>query len=38
MEITEKDNEFITKMKMDYRDRPTAKELLEDKWWVDEEE
>jgi hypothetical protein len=33
-EVFEKDKEFIGKiMMMDWRDRPTAKELLEDDWF-----
>lgn len=33
------DNVFIQKiMKLDWRDRPTAKELLEDEWWSQGEE
>jgi predicted HAD superfamily hydrolase len=33
-EVIKKDKEFILKiMKLDWRDRPTAKELLEDEWW-----
>jgi len=36
-EVCRRDKEFIGKiMMMDWRDRPTAKELLEDKWWDDE--
>jgi len=36
-EVRRKDNEFISKMmKMDWRDRPTAKELLQDVWWENE--
>jgi hypothetical protein len=32
--LAAKDIEFIMKiMKLDWRDRPTAKELLEDEWW-----
>ncbi|KAF2832812.1 putative serine/threonine protein kinase [Ophiobolus disseminans] len=38
-EVIKKDNLFISKiMMLDWRDRPTAKELLEDKWWTDGEE
>jgi hypothetical protein len=38
-EVIKKDRVFIGKMmKLDWRDRPTAKELLEDDWWNDEEE
>lgn len=34
LEVTKRDNKFIQKMmKLDWRDRPTAKELLEDEWW-----
>ena len=30
---------FISKMmKLDWRDRPTAEELLEDEWWDNDEE
>jgi serine/threonine protein kinase len=37
-EVIKKDKDFIGKMmKLDWRDRPTAKELLEDEWWNDEE-
>jgi hypothetical protein len=33
-EVSKGDNIFISKMmKLDWRDRPTAKELLEDEWW-----
>jgi hypothetical protein len=34
-EVCRKDREFICKiMKMDWRDRPTAKEFLEEaEWW-----
>ncbi|POS78968.1 serine/threonine protein kinase [Diaporthe helianthi] len=33
-EVAKEDREFILKiMKMDWRDRPTAKELLEDQWF-----
>jgi len=36
-EIVNKDKVFIAKMmKIDWRDRPTAKELLEDEWWNSE--
>jgi hypothetical protein len=36
-EVSKKDNIFISKiMKMDWRDRPTAEELLEDEWWNDD--
>lgn len=35
-EICKKDNEFIRKiMMMDWRDRPTARELLNDEWFKD---
>lgn len=35
-EVCQKDKVFIGKiMKMDWRDRPTAKELLEDEWFKD---
>lgn len=38
-EVCKKDNIFISKMmKLDWRDRPTAKELLEDEWWDDDVE
>ncbi|RMZ68709.1 serine threonine kinase [Pyrenophora seminiperda CCB06] len=38
-EVSERDNIFISKMmKLDWRDRPTAKELLEDEWWNDDAE
>jgi len=34
-EVCKKDKDFILKiMKMDWRDRPSAKELLEDEWWT----
>lgn len=37
-EIVKRDKDFIGKfMKLDWRDRPTAKDLLEDKWWDEEE-
>lgn len=37
-EICKKDKEFIGKiMMMDWRDRPTAKDLLEDGWFKDDE-
>jgi serine/threonine protein kinase len=37
-EVCKKDREFILKiMKLDYRDRPTAKEILADEWWDDDE-
>lgn len=33
-EICQEDKEFVVRaMKLDPRDRPTAKELLEDKWF-----
>ena len=36
-EVSKRDNIFISKiMKLDWRDRPSAKELLEDEWWNDE--
>lgn len=36
-EISKKDNKFIRKMmKLDWRDRPSARDLLEDEWWIDE--
>jgi hypothetical protein len=36
-EVIRRDNIFISKMmKLDWRDRPTAKELLEDEWWNDD--
>ncbi|KAF2125973.1 putative serine/threonine protein kinase [Dothidotthia symphoricarpi CBS 119687] len=36
-EVIKKDRDFIVKMmKLDWRDRPTAKELLEDEWWKDD--
>lgn len=35
-EVIKKDKEFIGKiMMLDWRDRPTAKDLLEDEWWQD---
>jgi hypothetical protein len=38
-EIIKKDKDFLLKiMKFDWRDRPTAKELLQDEWWRDDEE
>jgi len=38
-EVSQRDNIFISKMmKFDWRDRPTAKELLEDEWWEDDAE
>ncbi|EGD95976.1 STE/STE20 protein kinase [Trichophyton tonsurans CBS 112818] len=37
-EVCKKDKEFIGKiMMMDWRDRPTAKELLEDEWFKDDD-
>jgi hypothetical protein len=37
-EVIKKDKDFIGKiMMLDWRDRPTAKELLEDEWWNDDE-
>ncbi|OAL49843.1 STE/STE20 protein kinase [Pyrenochaeta sp. DS3sAY3a] len=37
-EVIKKDKDFIRKiMMLDWRDRPTAKELLEDEWWKDDE-
>lgn len=33
-EVNQRDKIFISKMmKLDWRDRPTAKDLLEDEWW-----
>lgn len=33
-QVAKKDREFISKiMQLDWRDRPTAKKLLEDEWW-----
>jgi hypothetical protein len=33
-EVSRRDKDFIGKiMMLDWRDRPTAKELLEDEWW-----
>jgi hypothetical protein len=38
-EANKRDNIFISKItKLDWRDRPSAKELLEDEWWNDEAE
>lgn len=35
-EVTKKDKEFILQiMKMDWRDRPSARELLEHEWFKD---
>ncbi|KAH7402804.1 kinase-like domain-containing protein [Pyrenochaeta sp. MPI-SDFR-AT-0127] len=37
-EVSKRDKDFIGKiMMLDWRDRPTAKELLEDEWWDDDE-
>lgn len=37
-EVSKEDKEFILKiMKMDWRDRPTAKELLQDEWFEGDE-
>jgi hypothetical protein len=37
-EVSKEDKDFICKMmKLDWRDRPTAKELLADEWWADED-
>ncbi|KAK1767525.1 kinase-like domain-containing protein [Phialemonium atrogriseum] len=37
LEVSKEDKEFILKiMKMDWRDRPTAKELLQDEWFAGE--
>lgn len=36
-EVGKDDREFIGKiMKLDWRDRPTAKELLADEWWAND--
>lgn len=36
-EVVKKDKNFIGKiMKLDWRDRPSAKELLRDEWWEDD--
>jgi hypothetical protein len=36
-EVCKKDNEFISKiLMMDWRDRPTAKELLDDVWFTED--
>ncbi|KAI4932534.1 hypothetical protein J4E85_002932 [Alternaria conjuncta] len=36
-QVAKKDRNFISKiMQLDWRDRPTAKELLEDEWWQDD--
>jgi hypothetical protein len=33
-EVMKKDKDFIGKiMMLDWRDRPTAKDLLDDEWW-----
>ncbi|KAF1846888.1 putative serine/threonine protein kinase [Cucurbitaria berberidis CBS 394.84] len=38
-EVIKKDKDFIGKMmKLDWRDRPTAKELLRDEWWKEGED
>jgi len=38
-EVVKRDKEFIGRfMKLDWRDRPTANEILEDKWWDDDDE
>jgi serine/threonine protein kinase len=38
-EVSKKDKEFIGKtMMMDWRDRPTAKDLLQDPWFREEDE
>ncbi|KAF1914442.1 kinase-like domain-containing protein [Ampelomyces quisqualis] len=38
-EVSKRDNDFLMKiMKFDYRDRPSAKQLLADKWWEEEHE
>ena len=38
-EVSMKDKEFIGRiMKMDWRDRPTTKELLEDEWFQEDGE
>jgi hypothetical protein len=37
-EVSKRDNVFISKMmKLDWRDRPTAAELLGDEWWDDDD-
>lgn len=37
-EVSLKDKEFISEiMKLDWRDRPTAQELLKDRWFQDDE-
>ena len=36
-EVIKKDKTFISKiLKLDWQDRPTAKDLLEDEWWNDD--
>jgi len=38
-EVSQRDNLFISKMMtFDWRERATAKELLDDEWWEDEAE
>ena len=38
-QVMKKDNDFIMKiMKLDWRDRPTATELLQDTWWINEDQ
>lgn len=38
-EVSKKDKKFIGKiMMLDWRDRPTAKELLDDAWWSNDDE
>jgi hypothetical protein len=38
-EVCKNDKDFIWKiMKLDWRERPTAKELLEDEWWKEAQE
>lgn len=38
-EVSREDREFVCKiMKLDPRDRPTAKELLQDKWFEGDDE
>jgi len=38
-EVSQRDNFLILKMmKLDWRDRPTAKAFLEDEWWSDDGE
>jgi hypothetical protein len=37
-EVSQPDNIFISKMmKLDWRDHPSAKQLLEDEWWNTDE-